>query len=313
MLCIVANNIALVATYIPGRSVTEQNVGDCAVFCRQKAHRDCESDLTPVFVNVGGQNVRGVEIKRKFVLGVGIAQRVTSALDAFVKTTHVPVDCHCLFRRQFDKLTGNKHGFFPVAIGKALGNFVERLLHPSAVFLDVAHFHRVVVDFAKVVQKPTDGNCFVGKGLVVIFAQVRLDEFYKAIVDVDGVVAKSTLLRCVKSCRGGRCKKVVTKKVVQQFVRTIAFDVRCVQCNKLVFESVNHVLLLWLQSAKLCDLPSTCKLYQAFDSTIIYHKLQIFNKYADISAKMMSKCCLLKNATMVDANFVAIAFAQNIV
>ena len=36
MLCIVANNIALVATYIPGRSLTEKNVGDCAVVLLSK-------------------------------------------------------------------------------------------------------------------------------------------------------------------------------------------------------------------------------------------------------------------------------------
>ena len=30
---------------IPGRSVIEQNMDDCAVVFRQKAHRTCEQDL----------------------------------------------------------------------------------------------------------------------------------------------------------------------------------------------------------------------------------------------------------------------------
>ena len=42
MLCIVANNIALVATrIILEKYLTEENVGDCAGFCHQKDNRIC--------------------------------------------------------------------------------------------------------------------------------------------------------------------------------------------------------------------------------------------------------------------------------
>ena len=44
MLCIVANNIALVATRrIPVRSLTEENVGDCAVVLPPKKQQDVAS------------------------------------------------------------------------------------------------------------------------------------------------------------------------------------------------------------------------------------------------------------------------------
>ena len=46
MLCIVANNIALVATrIILEKYLTEENVGDCTDFCRQKDNRIYEQAL----------------------------------------------------------------------------------------------------------------------------------------------------------------------------------------------------------------------------------------------------------------------------
>ena len=56
MLCIVANNIALVATYILGKSVTEENAGDCAVVLPSKNNEFSQKSLM-LLVRQGGLEV----------------------------------------------------------------------------------------------------------------------------------------------------------------------------------------------------------------------------------------------------------------
>ena len=106
---------------------------------------------------------------------------------------------------------------------------------PNAVFLDVSHLCFVEVYLAEIVKKGGDRKAFLGKLKAVFISESRtLYEVAKALVNVETVLKKSTLVRTVKACACGRCEEVTLAEKIEELVAALARYAGTVYLDKLV-------------------------------------------------------------------------------
>ena len=151
----------------------------------------------------------------------------------------MPADGHGLLPGEADEAVGDIYALLAVAVGEGVVKGVRGDFGPLAggVVLHVAEALFVAVDFAQVVAQ--GDNC---DGLAAVVQAIQLlhplplKVVRQTVVDVQAVLAQSSLVSPVVPGGGGRGKEIASVfQEIQQLVGSLPGDMRFKNLNKLLF------------------------------------------------------------------------------